>query len=196
MLHQTAEISDQAQVAKSAKIWSYAQIRENAVVGENTVIGRNVYLGSGVEVGDNCKIQNNSLIYEPAWIGNGVFIGPDVVLTNDHNPRAINSDFTIKSASDWEPVGVEILNGASIGAGSICVAPVQIGEWALVAAGSVVIDDVPAFALVAGVPAKQIGWVGKSGFKLDSIGENLFQCPKSKKIYVLSDGNLMENQSA
>jgi acetyltransferase-like isoleucine patch superfamily enzyme len=123
------------------------------------------------------------LLYEPAVLGHGVFIGPAVVLTNDEYPRAINSDGTLKSGADWHAVGVHIGDGASIGARSVCVAPVTIGKWALVAAGSVVVKDVPDFALVAGVPAKRIGWVGHEGIPLEKKGENLFVCPKSGRSY-------------
>ena len=116
------------------------------------VIGRGAYIGPDVPVGDNCKIQNHALVYEPAVLEPGVFIGPAVVLTNDHYPRAVNADGTPKSAHDWIPVGVTLREGASVGARSVCVAPVTVGRWALVAAGSVVNKDVPDFALVAGGP--------------------------------------------
>lgn len=156
-VHPTAVLED------GVKIWHNAQVRENARIGKNVIIGKNAYIGAGVEIGDNCKIQNNAMIYEPAKLHNGVFIGPGVILTNDHYPRAINSDGTQKSASDWQPVGVEIEEGASIGAGAICVAPVKIGRWAVVAAGAVVTKDVPPFSLVAGVPARIIAQVDYNG---------------------------------
>jgi len=127
-----------------------------------------------VHVGDNCKIQNYALVYEPARLEDGVFIGPAAVLTNDTFPRAINPDGTPKSAHDWVPVGVTCLEGASIGARAVCVAPVTIGRWAMVAAGAVVVHDVPDFALVAGVPARRIKWVGRSGFPLEAVGEATF----------------------
>ena len=91
-------------------------MREDAVLGENCIVGRGAYIGTGVVMGDNCKVQNYALVYEPAHLGDGVFIGPAVVLTNDTYPRAINPDGTLKSAHDWEPVGVTIERGASIGA--------------------------------------------------------------------------------
>ena len=116
--------------------------------------------------------RNYALVYEPAKLEDGVFIGPAVVLTNDHFPRAINPDGSLKSADDWEQVGVTCKRGCSVGARSVCIAPVTIGEWATVAAGSVVTKDVPAYALVAGVPARRIKWVGRSGFPLDPDGEN------------------------
>lgn len=156
-IHPTAEVHDSVKVPASTRVWNYAQIREGATIGENCIIGRNVYIGPGVTIGNNCKIQNNALIYEPAVIEDGVFIGPAVVLTNDKRPRAVNPDGSIKSASDWEPVGVTIRKGASVGASSVCVAPVELGEWSAVGANSVVSKDVKPKELVVGNPAKSLG---------------------------------------
>jgi UDP-2-acetamido-3-amino-2,3-dideoxy-glucuronate N-acetyltransferase len=156
-IHPTAEVHPSVQVPASSKVWNYAQIREGVTIGENCIIGRNVYIGPGVSIGNNCKIQNNALIYEPALIEDGVFIGPAVVLTNDKRPRAINSDGSIKSASDWEPVGVTIRKGASVGASSVCVAPVELGEWSAVGANSVVTRDITPGHMVAGNPARDLG---------------------------------------
>jgi acetyltransferase-like isoleucine patch superfamily enzyme len=188
-VHATADVAESATIAAGSKIWHYAQVRESAVVGENCVVGRGAYVGTGVEVGDNCKIQNYALVYEPAKLANGVFIGPAVVLTNDHFPRAINADGTPKSADDWHPVGVDIREGASIGASATCVAPITIGRWALVGSGSVVVKDVPDFALVVGSPARRIGWVGKSGQPLvaDAADATLYVCPASGERYRQTD---------
>lgn len=192
-IHDTALIEAGANLGSNVSVWQYSHLRKDCVIGSDSVIGRGVYIGPGVQIGKNCKIQNYSLIYEPAEISDGVFIGPSVVLTNDKNPRAVNSDMTIKSESDWEKVRVQISHGASIGAGSVCVAPLQIGTWAMVAAGSVVVDDVPNFALVAGVPARQIGWVGKLGVPLrQTLDSAVFECPKSNSKYKLADGKLSE----
>ncbi|MGO4957469.1 acyltransferase [Luteococcus sp. Sow4_B9] len=158
-------------IGDGSSIWHLAQVRHGAELGENVIVGRGAYIGEGVHVGNNCKIQNYALVYEPAYLEDGVFIGPAVVLTNDHFPRAVNPDGSAKSASDWEPVGVTLKEGCSVGARATCVAPVTVGRWATVAAGSVVVKDVPDFALVAGVPARRIKWVGRSGFPLDSDGE-------------------------
>jgi acetyltransferase-like isoleucine patch superfamily enzyme len=100
-----------------------------------------------------------------------------VVLTNDRHPRAVTSTGTVKSASDWEPVGVVVEDGASIGARAVCVAPVRIGAWALVAAGSVVTRDVPAHALVAGTPARRVGWVGRDAQRLRDVGDGVWVSP-------------------
>lgn len=149
----TADVSQEAVIGQGTSIWHLAQVREHAVLGENCVVGRGAYIGEGVRMGANCKVQNYALVYEPAVLADGVFIGPAVTLTNDHFPRAVNPDGSLKSASDWEPVGVSIGQGASVGARAVCVAPVRIGAWATVAAGAVVTKDVPPHALVAGVHA-------------------------------------------
>lgn len=192
MIHESADVSPEAVVAESAAIWHYAQVREKAVLGENNIIGRGAYVGSGVKMGDNCKVQNYALIYEPAVLGNGVFVGPAAVLTNDEYPRSVNPDQTLKSGLDWLAVGVTIKDGASIGARAVCVAPVTIGKWALVAAGAVVTKDVPDFALVAGVPAKQISWIGKAGLPLEDHGNGKFVCPKTGEVYQETNGLLSE----
>ena len=176
----SADVDSSAVIGDGSSIWHLAQIRDEAVIGENCIIGRGAYIGSGVTMGKNCKVQNYALVYEPAKLGDGVFIGPAAVLTNDQFPRAVNTDLTLKSGSDWDAVGVTIGDGASIGARAVCIAPVTIGKWALVAAGAVVTKDVPDFALVAGVPAKRIRWVGRAGVPLEEIGNNLFRCPQDQ----------------
>lgn len=179
----TADVDDTASIGKDSSVWHLAQVRENAVLGRSCVIGRGAYVGPGVTLGDNCKVQNYALVYEPAALGHGVFIGPAVVLTNDTYPRAVSVDGTLKSASDWEPVGVTIGDGAAIGARSVCVAPLRVGRWALVAAGSVVTKDVPDHALVAGAPAARIGWVGRAGRRLEESAPGLWTCPETSERY-------------
>jgi len=194
-VHTSADVADSARLGEGSKIWHYAQVREDAWLGANCIVGRGAYIGTGVELGDNCKVQNYALVYEPAKLANGVFIGPAVVLTNDHFPRAINPDGSIKDASDWDAVGVTIEEGASIGASATCVAPITIGAWALVGSGSVVIKDVPAHAIVVGSPARQIGWVGKAGQPLAPIGDGRYRCPVTGVTYVESHGTLSEESA-
>lgn len=182
-VHATADVAPSASIGAGAKVWHHAQVREDASIGADCIIGRGAYIGTGVELGDGCKVQNYALVYEPARLARGVFIGPAVVLTNDHFPRAINPDGTPKAASDWEAVGVDIREGASIGANATCVAPVVIGRWALVGAGSVVIEDVPDHALVVGSPAKRVGWVGTAGVPLRQDESGDWVCPATGARY-------------
>lgn len=181
-----ADISEDATIGDGSSIWHLAQVREGVHMGRDCVVGRGAYIGSGVQMGNGCKIQNYALVYEPAKLADGVFVGPAAVFTNDHFPRAVNPDLSPKSASDWEPVGVTCQEGASIGARAVCVAPVTIGAWAMVAAGATVVKDVPPHALVAGVPAKRIAWVGRSGEKLlpASDGTDAWVCPTTGEWYI------------
>lgn len=190
-VHPSAEVADDVQIPASTRVWHQAQVRNGAILGENCIIGKGAYVGSGVAMGDNCKLQNYALVYEPAKLGTGVFVGPATVFTNDHFPRAVNPDLSIKSASDWEAVGVTCLDGASIGARAVCVAPVRIGRWAMIGAGATVIHDVPDFALVVGVPARQIGWVGKSGSPLEQVSATEFRCPVDGSRYELVAPNCL-----
>ncbi len=180
----TAQVADSAAIGDGTSVWELAQIRENARLGTGCVVGRGAYVGPGVVMGDNVKLQNYALVYEPAELGDGVFIGPAVVLTNDEYPRSVDPDGKLKRGGDWEPVGVKIGDGASIGARAVCIAPVRIGRWAMVAAGAVVTKDVHDFALMVGVPARQVGWVGRAGHPLEEAdSEGTWTCPKTGAIY-------------
>lgn len=188
----SADVSDKAIVEPGVKVWHLAQVREGASLGQNSIVGRGAYIGTGVAVGRNCKIQNYALVYEPAVLADGVFIGPAAVLTNDTFPRAVTPDGELKSGSDWVPVGVTIGEGASIGARAVCIAPLRVGAWSTVAAGAVVTRDVPDFALMAGVPARRIGWVGRAGVPLNRSGAQ-WVCPETGDHFEeLADGTLRE----
>lgn len=187
---ETADIDPRATIGDGSLVWHLAQVREYARVGSGSIIGRGAYIGPGVIVGKNCKVQNYALVYEPALLEDGVFIGPGVVFTNDLFPRAVNVDGSRKTDADWDAVGVTVRTGASIGARAVCIAPITIGRWALVAAGSVVTKDVVDFALVAGTPARRIGWVGRSAAVLRDEGDGIFVCPKTAEVYRESDGSL------
>ncbi len=193
-IHGSAEVEVGAQLGDGTSVWQLAHIREGAVLGESCIIGRGAYIGPGVTIGRASKVQNYALIYEPAQLGPGVFIGPGAILTNDQYPRAINADLSEKSSSDWAPVGVSVAEGASVGARAVCVAPVRIGRWSLVAAGSVVIRDVLDFELVGGNPAKHIGWVGREGKPL-TLNNGVWECPVTGVQYKEVASGLVEISS-
>lgn len=189
VIQPSADVSDLAELGARTRVWHLAQVREGARLGTDCNIGRGAYVGPDVVIGDSCKLQNYALVYEPARLGDGVFIGPAAVLTNDEYPRAANPDGSPKSADDWHAVGVVVEQGASVGARAVCVAPVTIGAWALIAAGAVVTKDVPAHALMVGVPARRIGWVGRAGHPLEQVDGD-WACPVSGDRYREVDGVL------
>lgn len=193
-IHSAADVSSDAHIGPGTVIWHLAQVREGAELGPDCIVGRGAYIGSGVTVGKNSKIQNYALVYEPAVLGDGVFIGPGAVLTNDTYPRAVTSTGDLKSSADWQASGVIIGDGASVGAHATCVAPLTVGEWAVIAAGAVVTKNVPPYALVAGVPAKQIGWVGPAGRRLVE-SQGALTCPVTKQTFQEVDGCLIEVES-
>lgn len=192
----TAQVDDAAQLGDGTTVWELAQIREEARLGRGCTVGRGAYVGPGVRIGDNVKLQNHALVYEPAELGDGVFVGPAAVLTNDHFPRSVDPEGKIKRGGDWEAVAVRVAEGASLGARSVCVAPVSVGRWALVAAGAVVTRDVPDFALVAGVPARRIGWVGRAGVRLVRRADEpgVWECPSTGALHDEREGVLVERR--
>ncbi|WP_283139123.1 acyltransferase [Rhizohabitans arisaemae] len=188
-----ADVDPTAKIGEGTVIWHLAQIREDATLGSGCIVGRGAYVGPGVRIGDNVKIQNYGLVYEPAVLEDEVFIGPAVVLTNDLYPRSADVDGSLKRPGDWSADGVVVRRGASLGARSVVVAGRTVGRYALVAAGAVVTRDVPDFALVAGVPARRIGWVGRAGVPLEETSAGVWRCPKTGELHTESEGVLTVN---
>lgn len=164
-IHATAEVSDKAVIGKGTKIWNQAQVRNDAVIGENCIISKNVYIDEHVKIGNRVKVQNNVNVYHGVTVEDDVFLGPSMTFTNDMYPRSFNTE--------WRITNTLVKKGASIGANATIRCGVTIGEYATIGSGSVVTKDVPPQALVAGNPARQIGWVCKCGFKLDKEGKCL-----------------------
>ena len=185
-----AVVETGAVVGEGTVIWPTAVIRSGAKIGENCVIGRGVYVDTDVSIGDNCKVQDAVRLYGPSEFADGVFIGPDAVFINDRNPRAIDPDGSIIGRGSWNRQGADVGRGASIGAGAIVHSGVFVGEWAMVGAGAVVAGDVEPYALVTGIPAKRVGWVGEAGHRLVGEEGGLWRCPASGNAYREGAGGL------
>ncbi len=162
-IHQTAEVSEQAQIGQGTMIWHHCQIRENARVGSNCIIGKGVYVDRDVIIGDNVKIQNGASIYRGVTLEDGVFIGPGACLTNDKHPRAITPVGELKGDEDWQVDSITVKRGASVGAGAVILPGLVIGRFSMVGAGAVVTKDVPDHGLVQGNPARLVGFVCACG---------------------------------
>lgn len=157
-VHPSAHVSESAKIGDGTKVWINVQIREGADIGEDCIISKDVYIDHAVHVGSRSKIQNGVSVYRGVTIGDDVFVGPSVTFTNDKVPRAFNSD--------WKVETTRIGNGASIGANATIVCGVIVGEYAMIAAGSVVTKDVPPFMLVMGNPARPVAKVDKAGNRI------------------------------
>jgi UDP-2-acetamido-3-amino-2,3-dideoxy-glucuronate N-acetyltransferase len=174
-------VEDGAEVGPGCKVWQGAHLRAGCVVGAGSIVGSGVYIGQGVRLGSNCKVQNSAQLYEGLTLEQGVFVGPLVCFTNDRIPRAVNPDFSLKRAEDWEVTSTLVREGAAVGASSVVIAGITIGVWALVGSGSVVTRDVPDHALVHGNPARLRGWVCRCAHRLEvretASGDRVGWCP-------------------
>jgi acetyltransferase-like isoleucine patch superfamily enzyme len=166
VIHPSADVSAEARVGARTKIWNRAQVREGAVIGDDCVIGSGAYIDAGVQVGDRVKIENDALVYHGVTVEAGVFIGPAAILTNDRSPRAVTFAGAVAGPDDWNVSEIRLREGCSIGAGAVVVAGSDVGRFAMVGAGAVVTRPVPDHALVAGNPARRIGWVCVCGHRL------------------------------
>jgi UDP-2-acetamido-3-amino-2,3-dideoxy-glucuronate N-acetyltransferase len=184
-IHPTADVSPQATIGPGSRIWHQAQVRERASLGANCIVGKGAYIDFDVSIGSNVKIQNGVYVYHGARVEDGVFLGPGVILTNDKLPRAINPDGTLKSDADWEVSATIIKRGAAIGAGSVLLPGVTIGEFAMVGAGAVVTRDVPNHGLVYGNPARLHGYVCKCGRQLSPVEDEVWRCDTCDQEYSL-----------
>jgi acetyltransferase-like isoleucine patch superfamily enzyme len=170
-VHASADLEADVTVGSGTSIWHRAQIRTGARIGRDCVIGRDVFIDEGVPLGDRVKVQNGALVYHGVTVEDSVFIGPGAILTNDRHPRAITATGSLARDADWTVSPIAIKHGASIGAGAVVVAGCDVGRYAMVGAGAVVTHEVPDHAVVAGNPARGIGWACACGQRLiDSTG--------------------------
>lgn len=190
-VHPTADLEPNVSVGPGTSIWHRAQVRQGARIGAECVVGRDAFIDEGVIIGDRVKIQNAALVYHGVTVDDGVFIGPNAILTNDRFPRSITASGDLAHADDWVVSLIHLHAGASIGAGAVVVAGNDVGRFATVGAGAVVTRTVPDHALVAGNPARRIGWVCVCGQRLqDTLGNVLGAiaagtavCPKCSARY-------------
>ena len=185
--HESAYVDEPCEIGEGTKIWHFSHIMKNSKLGRNCILGQNVLISPDVEVGDNCKIQNNVSLYTGVILEDDVFCGPSCVFTNVINPRS-----QINRRNEYRPTVVK--RGATIGANSTIVCGATLGRYCFIGAGAVVRGDVPDYALMLGVPARQKGWMGRHGFRLEETGEGTFKCPESNWTYRLSDGELRCDQ--
>lgn len=178
-VHESAYIDDQVDIGDGTKIWHFVHVLKNTSIGAGSVLGQNVMAGPDVSIGNNCKIQNNVALYKGVSLADDVFCGPSCVFTNVLTPRAF-----VERKDEFRPTPVG--QGATIGANATIVCGNSLGEYCMVAAGAVVTHDVPPYALVAGVPARRIGWVSREGERLDSS----LVCPRTGEQYEEVDGTL------
>ena len=181
--HETAVIDAGCQIGEGTKIWHFSHIMPNCTIGQNCNIGQNVVVSPEVVLGNNVKVQNNVSIYTGVICEDDVFLGPSMVFTNVVNPRS-----SVNRRGQYAKTTVK--RGASIGANATVVCGHDIGEWAFIGAGAVITKDVPAYALVVGNPARQIGWMSEYGHRLQFDNEGIALCPESQEKYQLKEGKV------
>jgi len=190
MIHDSAIIDEGAQIGEGSRVWHFVHVCSGAQIGKGVSLGQNVFVGNKAVIGDNCKVQNNVSIYDNVTLEEGVFCGPSMVFTNVYNPRSL-----IERKNEYRDTLVK--KGATLGANSTIVCGVTIGEYAFIGAGAVVNKDVLAYALMVGVPARQIGWMSQYGeqLALPLQGQSEAVCQYTGDRYVLN-GNQLKRMSA
>jgi acetyltransferase-like isoleucine patch superfamily enzyme len=207
-VHPSADLEPDVSIGPGSSVWHRAQLRVGATIGADCVIGRDAFIDEGVSLGDRVKVQNGALVYHGVTVESGVFIGPGAILTNDRYPRAITATGQLARGDDWTISPIRLREGCSIGAGAIVVAGTEVGCFATVGAGAVVTRDVADHALVAGNPARRIGWVCACGKRLRDAGgrpapasravgdsAGVISCPGCGRIYAFAgDGESLVAQ--
>ena len=185
-VHQTAIVEEGAKIGANSKIWHWTHVCAGAEIGSEVSLGQNVYVANKVVIGNRCKIQNNVSIYDNVYLDEGVFCGPSMVFTNVYNPRSL-----ISRKDEYKDTFIK--KGVTLGANSTIICGITIEKFAFVAAGAVINKDVPAYALMAGVPAKQIGWMSEYGEKLDLpvSGNAETICKHNGQKYILKNDKLI-----
>ena len=186
--HETAIVDNGAQIGEGSRVWHFVHVCGGAKIGKGVSLGQNVFVGNRVEIGDQCKIQNNVSVYDNVFLEEGVFCGPSMVFTNVYNPRSL-----IERKDQYRDTVVK--KGATLGANCTIVCGVTIGAYAFVGAGAVINKDVPAYALMVGVPAKQIGWMSEFGEQLDLPlqGQAQVTCSHTGAVYQLDGTTLTKH---
>jgi UDP-2-acetamido-3-amino-2,3-dideoxy-glucuronate N-acetyltransferase len=185
-IHPSAIVDEGAQIGEGSRVWHFAHVCGGARIGKGVSLGQNVFVGNKVNIGDHCKIQNNVSVYDNVTLEEGVFCGPSMVFTNVYNPRSL-----IERKNEYRDTLVK--KGATLGANCTIVCGTTIGEYAFIGAGAVINKDVPAYALMVGVPAKQIGWMSQYGEQLDLPlqGNGQATCPVTGTRYILQNGQIV-----
>ena len=188
-IHPTAVVDDGAEIGKGSRIWHWVHICGGAKIGRDCSLGQNVFVGSRVTIGNNCKIQNNVSVFDNVTLEDDVFCGPSMVFTNVYNPRA-----AVSRKDEYRETLVK--RGCTLGANCTVVCGITLGEYAFIAAGAVINRNVKPYALMAGVPAKQIGWMSRYGERLNLplAGEAETHCPSTGQKYVLRNGFCRVNE--
>jgi UDP-2-acetamido-3-amino-2,3-dideoxy-glucuronate N-acetyltransferase len=188
-IHPSAIVDEGAQIGEGSRVWHFVHVCGGARIGKGVSLGQNVFVGNKVSIGDHCKIQNNVSVYDNVTLEEGVFCGPSMVFTNVYNPRSL-----IERKSEYRDTLVK--KGATLGANCTVVCGATIGEYAFIGAGAVVNRNVPAYALMVGVPARQIGWMSEYGeqIELPLEGEGQYTCPHDGSVYTLQNKALRKAQ--